>query len=138
MIIIISPLKEFNPMTYSSDFRRKALLIKEQDNLSFEATAKRFGVGKMSVLRWSKQIEAQRTRHKPATKIDMEALKRDVEQYPDAYQYERAERLGVSRRGIGYALKRLGISRKKNLLTSESRSRKTGAFFRADRGTSKC
>jgi hypothetical protein len=41
----------------------------------------------------------------------MEALKRDVEKYPDAYQYERAQRLGVSQRGIGYAWKRLGISR---------------------------
>ena len=51
----------------------------------------------------------------------MEALKRDVEEYPDAYHYERAQRLGVSQRGIGYALKRLGISRKKNALTSESR-----------------
>ena len=100
-------------MTYSIDFRRQALLIKQREHLSFEATAKRFGVGKMSVWRWSKQIEAQRHRYKPATKINMEALKREVEQHPDAYQYERAERLGVSRRGIGYALKRLGISRKK-------------------------
>ena len=87
-------------MTYSTDFRRKALLIKPRDHLSFEAIAKRFDVGQASVSRWSKQIEARR-RNKPATKIDMEALKQEVEQYPDAYQYERAERLGVSRRGIG-------------------------------------
>ena len=38
---------------------------------------------------------------------------KEVELYPDAYQYESAERLGISRRGIGYALKRLGMSRKK-------------------------
>jgi transposase len=99
-------------MTYSIDFRRQALLIKEREQLSFEDLAERFGVGKASVFHWSKQIEAQRTRHKPATKIDMEALKREVEKYPDAYQYERARRLGVSQRGIGYAWKRLGISRK--------------------------
>ena len=88
-------------MTYSIDFRRQALLIKEQEQLSFEATAKRFGVGKASVVRWSKRIETQRTRNKPATKINMEALKPDVEVYPDAYQYERAQRLDVSHRGIG-------------------------------------
>ncbi|BAP57310.1 transposase [Thioploca ingrica] len=75
--------------------------------------------------------------NRSTTKIDMEALKRDVEQYPDAYQYERAKRLGVSRRGIGYALKRLEISRKKNVLTSASGCRKTGTFFGADRGTPK-
>ena len=62
------------------------------------------------MFRWSKRIEAQHPRHKPATKIDMDALKQDVEAYPDAYQYERAERFGVSRRTIGYAWKRLGIS----------------------------
>ena len=111
-------------MTYSIDFRRQALLIKEQNHLSFEATAERFGVSKMSVFNWSKQIEARGTRPKPATKIDMEALKRDVEQD----QYERAERFGVSRRAIGLALKRLGISRKKHLLTPQSRLCRTGAF----------
>jgi transposase len=100
-------------MTYSIDFRRQALLIKELNHLSFEATAERFGVSKMSVFNWSKRIEARGTRQKPAMKIDMEALKRDVEQDPDTYQYERAERFGVSRRTIGFALKRLGISRKK-------------------------
>ena len=102
-------------MTYSIDFRRQALLIKKRDHLSFEETAERFGVNKMTLLRWSKGIESKRTRQKLASKIDMEALNRDVEQYPDAYQYERAERFGVSRRAIGYALKRLGISRKKKL-----------------------
>ena len=100
-------------MTYSIDFRRQALLIKAKEHLSFDEIAKRFGVGRASVVRWSKRIQAQHTRQKAATKIDMEALKRDVEVYPDAYQYERAQRLGVSQRGIGYALKRLGISRKK-------------------------
>lgn len=95
-------------MTDSIEFRHQALLIKEQDKLSFEATAKRF-----SVVRWSKRIEAQRSRNKPAMTIDMEALKQDVEVYPDAYQYERARRLGVSPRGIGYALERLKISPKK-------------------------
>jgi transposase len=113
-------LRAFELMTYSTDFRRQALLIKQQDELSFEAIAKRFGVSQSSVFRWSKSIEAQCTRTKSATKIDMEALKQDVESYPDAYQYERAEYLGVGRRGIGYAWKRLGISRKTNVLTSAS------------------
>jgi transposase len=125
-------------MTYSIDFRRKALLRKEQEELSFEATAKRFGVSQSRGFRWSKHIKAQRTRHKPATKLDMEALKREVEISPEAYQSERAERLGVSRRGIGYALQRLGISRKKTVLTSASGGCSTEAFCRADRGVSKC
>ena len=51
----------------------------------------------------------------PATKIDMELLGQAVELHPDAYRYERAERFGCGRRGIGEALKRLKISRKKTL-----------------------
>ncbi len=102
-------------MTYSIDFRRKALTIKEQGNLSFDELAKRFGVGKASLVRWSARPGPCRTRKKPAAKISGEALKRDVELYPDAYQYERAARLGASQQGVCSALKRLGIRHKKTL-----------------------
>ena len=44
----------------------------------------------------------------------MQALVNDVELHPDAYQWERAQRLGVARRTVGDGLKRLGISVKKN------------------------
>jgi transposase len=108
-------------MTYSLDFRKKVLAIKEEENLSFEAVAQRFGIGsKNTVFRWSKKLEPCRTRNKPATKIDMEALARDVEQHPDAYQYERAQRLNVSESGVQAALKRLNISHKKNTSASQS------------------
>ena len=40
----------------------------------------------------------------------MEALAGDVELYPDAYKYERADRIGGSKSGIQAALNRLGIS----------------------------
>ena len=106
-------------MTYSIDFRRKVLEVKERDGLSFEQTAALFGVGKSSVQRWTECIEPCRSRNKPATKIDMELLAQDVGLYPDAYQYERAERLGCSRRGIGEALKRLKISREQNSFAPE-------------------
>ena len=108
-------------MTYSTDFRRRVLEVKERDGLSFEQAATLFGVGKSSVQRWTERLVPRRIRNKPATKISMELLERDVELYPDAYQYERAERLGCSQRGIGEALKRLSISRKKNSFTSEVR-----------------
>ena len=112
-------------MTYSRDFREKVLLIKEKESLSFARIAKRFGIGIATVVRWAKNIESKTTRNKPATKIDMDALRRDVEAYPDAYQFERAHRLNVSKTGIGYALKRLGVTYKKNSQSSPSKSRKT-------------
>ena len=101
-------------MAYSIDFRRKVLEIKDQDGLSLEETALRFGVSKSSVSRWAKRLEPCLTRNKSATKITPDRLIRDVEQHPDAYQHERAERFGCcSQRGICEALKRLKISRKK-------------------------
>jgi len=62
---------------------------------------------------WKIWVEPKTARHRRATKIDAQALRRDVAQYPDAYQYERAQRFGVSARGMGNALQRLKISRKK-------------------------
>jgi hypothetical protein len=42
-----------------------------------------------SVTRWVKNPIPKQIRNKPATKIDMIALARDVQEYPDAYQAER-------------------------------------------------
>ncbi len=49
-------------MAYSIDFRWKVLEIKDQDSLSFEETALRFGISESSVFRWSKRLELCRTR----------------------------------------------------------------------------
>lgn len=107
-------------MTYSVDFRYQVLAVREKENLSFANAAKRFGIGLNTVVRWSKKIAPTLKRNKPATKIDMEGLKKDVEDYPDAYQYERAQRLKVSKAAIWYALKRLGVSYKKNAKAPQS------------------
>lgn len=107
-------------MCYTLDFRKKVFAIKEKENLTFEGTSKRFGIGIRTLFRWQKRIESKKNRNKPATKIDMEILKDDIEKIPDAYLFERAERLGVSISGIFYALKRLEISYKKNSVSSKS------------------
>lgn len=117
-------------MTYSRDFRSKVLAVREQEKLSMAKIAKRFGIALTSVMRWSNNIESIKKRNKPATKIDMEALKRDITQYPDAYQYERAQRLSVSEGCVFHALKRLGITYKKNSAASQGNSRKTCCFLR--------
>ena len=65
-------------MTYSTDFRRKVIGIKEQENLTTKEAAKRFGIGTANFSRWGKNPEPKRARNKPAVKIDREALKRDV------------------------------------------------------------
>ena len=90
-------------MTYSIDFRKKVLSIKVQENLTLSEVSTRFGIGQASVVRWSKNIELQRTRNKPTTKLNWEILAQDVDEHPDSYQYERAACFGVSQPGIAYA-----------------------------------
>ncbi|WP_238334343.1 IS630 transposase-related protein [Arsenophonus endosymbiont of Bemisia tabaci] len=46
-------------------------------------------------------------------KIDKSELIKDVEQYPDAYQKESAERFGVCQKAIWQALKKMGLTYKK-------------------------
>lgn len=108
-------------MTYPLKFRQHVLAIKEKEKLTYAETATRFCVGTASLMRWARRIDPCQTRDKPATKINRAALILDVETYPDASQYERAQRMGVSARGICDALKRAGFSYKKNILSSESR-----------------
>lgn len=111
-------------MTYSLDFRKKVLATKEKEGFSFEEAAKRFDISKAVLFRWSKKIEPKKTRNKRAIKIDMDALRKDIEQYPDSYCYERAARLGASPTGIRDAGYRLGVSYKKNLKPSQDGLRK--------------
>ncbi len=115
-------------MAYSVDFRKKVLSIRTKEKLSVEATAKRFHIGEASIFRWLKKVDPCRKRNKPATKIKKETLKKDVENYPDAYNYERAKRLKVSTSGIFWALKRLGVTYKKNVEASQGRRRKASCL----------
>lgn len=108
---------------YSICFRKQVLLIREKEKLSINKVAKRFGIGSRTIVNWLKRLEPKLKRNKPATKIDMEALKQDVEKYPDAYLVERAARLKVSKSGIHVALQRLNITYKKNSESYKSRSK---------------
>lgn len=102
-------------MAYSKDFRQKVLSIREERNLSLLDRSTLFGVGVASLFRWTKNPEPSKTRNKAATKIDREALARDVEEKPDDFHSERAIRLAVSASCVGRALKRLNVSRKKRV-----------------------
>lgn len=119
-------------MTYSLDFRCHVLKVKEAEGLSYEETSTRFKIGKASLVRWNKVLEPKKNRNKPPTKIDMKALEADILNYPDGYQYERALRLGVSKGCIYWALKRLGVTYKKNTASSQSRCRETILISRKD------
>jgi transposase len=103
-------------MAYSEDFRKKVLEVIEEDKLTPCKAANHFKLDLKTVKSWLVSIERKphSNRYK---KLCLEALKADVEKYPDAYQYERAERLGVKQNTICYGLKKLKISYKKKPYT---------------------
>lgn len=111
-------------MTYSLAFREKVFTVRDRDGLTIAETAKRFDIGSATISRWKKRIEPKTTRNKPATKVDEEKLKKDVEEHPDKYQWERAQELGVTQPAIHAALQRLQITYKKNARSSKRRRRK--------------
>ena len=96
--------------------------MKEKD-LKPEEVSDLFSIAASTVRRWLKNIQPKALNRKPY-KLDMEKLKKDVEDHPDSYQYERAERLGVGQNCIFHGLKRLKISYKKKPYPPESGRRK--------------
>ena len=106
---------------YSLDFRKRVFTIKKKEKLTFTQTSNRFGVSMWILFAWQRRLEPCTTRNKPATKIDAEKLKKDVEKNPDDYQWERAKRFGATQWGIGKALKRINITHKKNSVSPQIR-----------------
>lgn len=102
-------------MTYSIDFRKKVLLVREREGLSMQEAADRFDVGVATVMRWTKQLAPKRTREKPRTRLPLSVLQADCEKHPDSYTYERAKRLGVGKSTIWRALQKINYTYKKKL-----------------------
>ena len=87
----------------------------EKEELVIEEAAKRFVVGTASISRWKQNPDPTFTRNRPAQKINMDALKQDVQTNSYSYIYERAARFTVSQSGMRDALRWLGFSRQKTL-----------------------
>lgn len=115
-------------MSHSISFRRHVLTIKARDSLSFARTARRFSVGIASVKRWSKRVIPKPYVRKKHRKLDPSALARDVRDHPDAYQYERAARFGVTPKAIWQALRKLGVTYKKSVGAPQSERRQTACL----------
>ena len=110
-------------MTYSIDYR-KQVLSSIANGMTIREAALFYGLSTSTIHSWQQNLAPKTTRNKAPTKIPDDALIEDVKKYPDDYNYERARRLNCSKTGIFNALKRLGISQKKDLRTSKSVSNK--------------
>jgi len=107
-------------MTYPLKFRQKVFAVKEKNGLTYEQTSERFDVSIRTLFRWELNLEPKKTRNR-ASKIDMTLLEEDLLEYSDDYLWERAKRFNVAKSTMFYAIKRLGITCKKNTKSSQSK-----------------
>ena len=105
-------------MSYDIRYRERAMSYLSEGN-SYRKTATVFKVSTSTLQKWKAQQEAigslaPKKRKETWRKIDPEKLSKYVAEHPDAYQHEIAAAFGVRLFAIQKALKRLGITRKKN------------------------
>lgn len=99
-------------MAYSKDYRQM-ILAKLKSGATYRELSLEFSISKTTILNWTKQPERKvRTIH--THKINLDDLAKDIKDYPDAFQRERAVRFNCSDRAISKALKRLNLTRKKS------------------------
>jgi putative transposase len=106
---------EEKAMRCSKDLRRRVIAYVQAGGKKTEA-AKHFGVGEASVYRWMKCGEvAQKPGPRSSHKIVDGSLQGLLEKRPDAMLKELAKELHVDPSTVWYAMRRLKISRKKNV-----------------------
>src|SRR5512147_173596 len=103
-------------MRCSNDLRQRVIAFVRGGASKAEA-AHRFQVSRGSVYHWLNAADAlsyQKPGPKQGRRLDWEALRRQVEQQADLTLQERARQFGVSHHWIWNALRKLGLTRKKN------------------------
>ena len=103
-------------MTYSTDLRTLVLSFIKEGGTKAEAV-RRFKVGRATIFIWLKQSEHHKAGipgPKSSWKFDQEELAQEVRLHPDKLLKELAAPRGVGIDAIARALKRMGITRKKN------------------------
>ena len=103
-------------MTYSVDLRAKVVAFVRGGGSKSEA-ARRFGVSRVAVYDWLEREDlAPRQRGvSRIRKLDRVALLKDVNAHPERLLKERAALFGVKPSSMCVALKKLRMSRKKNV-----------------------
>jgi transposase len=113
-------------MTYSVDFRKKVVAFVRDGGGQAEA-ARRFDISLWCVRDWlaRKDLQPQQQGVPRRRKLDKEALRAHVRDYPDALLRERAVHFGVYMNAIHVALKQMKLTHKKRRSGTKSATRKS-------------
>ena len=103
---------------YSLDLRKRVIDFISCGGSKAEA-ARRYQVAESTIYYWLNRSDLSPTivkrRHR---KLDWQALKTHVQQYPDMKLMDRAQHFGVTVSSIHYALTEMNITRKKSTKVS--------------------
>ena len=104
-------------MAYSVDYREAAIEFKQSGH-TFAELKEVFKITPRTYYQWLELLENTgslqfRNASERQGKIDPEKLQQALEEKPDAYLYELAEKFGVSKTAIHKRLKKLKITLKK-------------------------
>jgi transposase len=120
---------------YCKDFKKRAIAFKDAGH-TFEQLRHVFGIASWTYYRWKKEEKnnwpARNTKRERRRKIDKEELRRALEETPDAYLRELAQRFNCSAVAIFYALKKLGITLKKKPLHTAKNQRRNARSIKND------
>jgi transposase len=112
-------------MSYSLDLRERVVAAIKEEKLKQGEAAKRFKVSVSSIKRWLTRDCLKADKPGPlGPRLDIDALKKVVEDKPDAYLDEYAQLLNTSSSTISYNLLKQGISRKKKHTIQRTKRRK--------------
>jgi transposase len=123
-------------MAYSADYRKAAIVFK-QGGHTFKELKKVFKITPRTYYQWveiletsgSVKIEIRRTRKR---KIDPDALKKAVEEKPDAYLRELSKAFNCSAAAVHKRLVQLGFTyKKRHLPTRKSPKRQERNFAKS-------
>jgi transposase len=112
-------------MSYDPKFRERALKFFEAH--STKETCEAFGISPNALYTWKRRLAEtgsleNKPLNRPWRKIDPEKLRKDVEDYPDAFNRERAQRFGCTEETVRLALKKLKKKKKKKTLVYREKS----------------
>jgi transposase len=97
-------------MPYSLDLRQRVVYFIEQGGSVLKA-AKLYQVSSATIYRWLNREDLRPTIVKTRRrKLDRQALRRDIEENPQAKLADRAKKFGVAVNAIWYAMKQMKIS----------------------------
>lgn len=112
-------------MAYSESLRKKVVQWHEAGE-SMQQIARRMSLSSNTVYQWiTRHRNGESLKNKKHErswrKIDPDKVMAYLKKHPDAYQYEIAEALGVSRQGISCVMKKLKMTKKKENSLSRKR-----------------